>query len=54
MSERMTMQHIKSLLEDDYDPTKRYLEISARFYTGEPLELIIRMHSSFRDLLGNF
>ncbi len=45
MSERMTMKHIQSLLEDDYDPTKRYLEILARSYTGGPLELIIRMHS---------
>ena len=44
MAERMIMEHIKLLLEDDYDPTKRYLKIFARFYTGGPLELIIKMH----------
>lgn len=44
MAERMTMEHIKLLLEDDYDPINGHLEIIARFYTGGPLELIIKMH----------
>ena len=44
MAERMTMEHIKSLLDDDYDPINGHLEIIARFYTGGPLELIIKMH----------
>ena len=44
MAEQMTIDHLELLLDDDYDPINGHLEIIARFYTGGPLELIIKMH----------